>query len=456
MTNIQEPVRAVPESLTGPLSERVDRLRRGRLDGDRWRAEADEWAAYADGRYQACVELRPTGRGAGGVRIGVKDTLDVAGFATRLGLRHYRHHPRSTSAALSGLPRSAVVAKLVTTEINIGRGHGCVNPYFPHLDPAGSSTGCAVAVAAGICDVAVGTDSVGSVRLPAAACGVVGLRLTHDPRHFGTGFRSSPLLDAPGLVTRTARDLAWAWGEGWFGSGPPVPEQRAAFRVGVVAEVLEHWRAPEVVRAQDMAVRALDAAGHPVRRVRLGEIWRWRGAVFELCARHAWETCRTWPERVTESFGTPTRLALESGAAVTDERLADIVVAARRARAAAPALFEDGGVDVWLLPAGPRPPRNLALTPAPVSTIPDPNDQDDPRLVGYASIASLAGLPAVTFPVAHDEALDAPIEMQAVGPPGSEPTLIAFAETMSELLNGPSFRIDRMPSGPVAESEAGR
>ncbi|MGC4814790.1 amidase family protein [Micromonospora sp. DT228] len=450
------PTGAVPESLSGSLAQRAEDLRQGRIDHDRWRVEASNWAAYADSRYQACVDLRPVQRGGPGFRVGVKDTLDVAGFATRMGLRHYRHYPPRTAPVLSGLPVSSVVSKLVTTEINIGRGHGCVNPYFPHLDPAGSSTGCAVAVAAGITDVAIGTDSVGSVRLPAAACGVVGLRLTHDPLHFATGFRSSSLLDAPGIVARTAEDLDWVWRQGWFGSAGPTSSARSSIRVGVVAEVLENWRSPEVVRAQDLVMRALTAGGHQLRTVRLDEIWRWRGSVFQLCARHAWDRCRTWPKRVTGSFGEPTRLALESGAAVTDERLAEIEAAVRRTRAAVPAIFDDQDVDLWLLPAGPRPPRNIHTTSAPVSTIPDPDDLDDPRLTGYASVASLAGLPAITFPVVYDETLDAPIEMQAVGRPHSEPVLIDFARRMFRLLEGPVFRLGAVPPAPVADPRVAR
>lgn len=446
-----------PEPLLWPLRLRAERLADGWLDDIGWRAQAHEWATYADGRYNACVDLRPPTAAGDPLRVGVKDTLDVAGFPTRLGLRRYRHHPARTAAVLRGLPAPSVVAKLVTTEINIGREHGCVNPYFPHLDPAGSSTGAAVAVAAAICDLAVGTDSVGSVRLPAAACGVVGLRLTHDERHFVDAFRSSALLDAPGLVTRTADDLAYVWRQRWFGAGA---DRRAggarrpdsAFRIGVVAEAVQSGRSPEVAAAQEMLLSTLAGAGHQVRPVRLGDqIWRWRASVYELVARHAWDTCRHWPDAVTGQFTASTSLALEQGAAVTDQRLADIVAALRRVRAAAPGRFVDDDVDLWLLPVGPRPPRNVHTTAPPASTIPDPAARDDPRLGGYVSVASLAGLPAITFPVVEEAALGAPIEMQAVGPPHSEPVLIAFAQAVAGLLGGPTFRWGPPPPRPVAQ-----
>jgi Asp-tRNA(Asn)/Glu-tRNA(Gln) amidotransferase A subunit family amidase len=429
-----------PQSLTWPLPERARKLAEGELPAPSWRSAADEWARHADSRYFASVELRPTRPDSSPVRIGVKDTLDVAGFATRLGLRHYRHHPTRTSAVLGRLHLPSVNAKLVTTEINIGRGHGCVNPCFPHLDPAGSSTGCAVAVAGNICDVGVGTDSVGSIRLPAAACGVVGLRLTHDTGHFAGHFRSSLLLDAPGLVTRTAEDLAYVWAQGWFGPPHPGtdPGQRR-FRIGVVREVLENPISEEVARAQATVISTLRTAGHTVQDVTLDDIWAWRASTFELCARDAWDLCRNWPQRITEAFGEPTKLALRSGAAVTDSRRAVIVEVLHRIRASVATRFTRQNVDLWLMPAGPRLPRDVNAPNTPVSTIPQPGDNSDTRYVGYASVASLTGLPAITFPVALAESAHAPIEMQAIGPRHSETMLIDFARTVADTAACPVY-----------------
>jgi Asp-tRNA(Asn)/Glu-tRNA(Gln) amidotransferase A subunit family amidase len=80
---------------------------------------------------------------------------------------------------LTGVPPANVTCKTQLTEVTLGRDAGCQNPLFAGDWSGASSAGSAVAVAANICDVSVGTDSVGSIRIPTVACGVVGLRLTH-------------------------------------------------------------------------------------------------------------------------------------------------------------------------------------------------------------------------------------------------------------------------------------
>ena len=230
-----------------------------------------------------------------------------------------------------------VNAKVVTTELNIGLGSGCTNPYFPHIDPAGSSTGSGVAVAAGICDLALGTDVLGSIRWPAGRCGVVGLRVTQDPRLLDGVFPLSPALDAPGWVARTADDLAVLWSHAGLGAGDPATARRC--RVGVVGEALAARPEPAILGAMDTARAALAEAGHAVTDVRLGELWRWRGAAWELCARDAWEGHKAWRERIADDLLDSTRRALESGARVGDRRYAEIDRTLRRHRAALPEPF---------------------------------------------------------------------------------------------------------------------
>jgi len=293
----------LPAELAQPLRERPDVLSRA----------AAEWAQAADARFRACVQLRP--EVLPGIRVGVKDTVDVAGFPTRLGLRHHRHYPSRTAPALAGIPADWINAKLVTTELSIGLEHGCVNPYFPHLDPGGSSTGCAVAVAANICDLAMGTDTVASVRLPAAACGVVGLRLPHDPDALVGLYGLSAQLDAPGWITRTVDDLAFAWERLDLAGGRstrsgPVDER---WRIGVAIDTVVPEMEPELARSfTDLAAR-LAAAGHDVVDVRLGDLFRDRGLAYELCARQAADRYGGLADQLSPS----TRRALEIGAATT-------------------------------------------------------------------------------------------------------------------------------------------
>lgn len=422
------------------------------------------WEELADRRYRACVAPPAPDRGAG-LRVGVKDTVDVKGFPTRLGLTGYRHDPDTSAAVLGGLPPESVNAKLVTTELSIGLEHGCTNPYFPHLDPGGSSTGCAVAVAAGICDLAMGTDTVASVRLPAGACGVVGLRLSHDRRLLKGLFGLSPHLDAPGWITRTADDLAAAWNRFSLRGARTVDDPvrpRTHYRVGVVDEATGTDVDPVVREAFEQSTAALADAGHEVVTVRLGELFHRRGLAYELCAREAWDSYRPLRERLAHEISESTRLALEAGARVTDTRYRQLLdlhldyrsTAARLLAAGASGTERHAGLDAWLMPAGNLLPRNIHTEPAPASTIPDPAETGRSPHVNYAAVASLTGLPALTFPVAHSPVHDAPVSLQAVGPAGGEPVLISLAQQITALTGGVGF-VPRLVPEPTPATAGG-
>ncbi|MFI6624955.1 amidase family protein [Streptomyces sp. NPDC050528] len=449
-----------PAELRLPLAERARLLASGRLNTVAWRAAAHRWATAADHIHRATTELRtvpPTGHD---VRVGVKDTVDVAGFATRLGLRRYRHHPTRSAAPLRELRGVSVVAKLVTPELSIGQDHGCTNPLFPAVDPSGSSTGSAVAVAAHICDVALGTDTVASVRYPAAACGVVGLRLTHQPRLLDGVFQLSPLLDAPGWLARTADDLAYFWyraGLGGLGTPPPardprLPQNDTGLRIGIVREALESTLAPEIRAGLDTVTDRLARAGHDVVPVRLGELWRHRATTYELCVRTAWDAYQTVRDRLDDHLDESTRLALEAGADIGAARYDEIRAALDRTRARVPTLFADQGVDLWLLPVDPRLPRAPQESSASTSTIPHPAEPDFDQRVGFSPVASFAGLPAITFPVAVTSAPRVPVPLQAMGPAGSEPLLIRFAQEIASLVDD----LGIFPGPPSAPDPLGR
>lgn len=415
-----------PETLALPLRERPDTLP----------PAAAEWAQAADSRFRACVDLRA--EVLPGIRIGVKDTVDIAGMATRLGLRRHRHYPRSDAPILAGVPRTSVNAKLTTTELNIGLEHGCVNPYFPHLDPGGSSTGCAVAVAANICDLAMGLDTVASVRLPAAACGVVGLRLTHDPALLAGVIGLSDHLDAPGWLTRTVDDLAFAWSRFDLSMGQAsraVPAQRC-WRIGVVADSIVEVMEPVLAASFRTLTRALTAAGHDVVNVELGPLFNDRALAYELCAREAADRYLGLDVELSSS----SRRALEHGAATDDDRFRTLVARHHFLRERARTLLDSGRLHAWLLPAGTLLPRDIRTEAAPRSTIPQPAPESSPH-VNYAAMAALLGLPAISFPVGYSPTHVAPISVQLVGPERTEGRLIAMARDVTALSGHRHFTV---------------
>ncbi|MBV7296084.1 amidase [Corynebacterium sp. TAE3-ERU12] len=196
-----------------------------------------------------------------GLPVGIKDLFPIAGVACTMGSQHLRHIPTHTAAEVrSVLARGAVpVATTATSELGataytepIGQ-PAPDNPLFPGRTPGGSSGGSAVAVARGLVPAALASDGGGSIRVPAAATGIIGLKPAHDIR---TG-----VLSATGFLTRSLADCA-----ALHRVRHPSSLPRRRFRVGVSTrpfhaevEVQDSWRTAALYAAD-----RLSAAGHDV------------------------------------------------------------------------------------------------------------------------------------------------------------------------------------------------
>jgi aspartyl-tRNA(Asn)/glutamyl-tRNA(Gln) amidotransferase subunit A len=154
-----------------------------------------------------------------GVTIAVKDLFDVQGFPTRAGSRATGGEPKCRSADVVARLEAAgatIIGKTHTVEFGFG-GWG-TNPVFGtpwnpwdmtvHRVPGGSSSGSAVAVAAGLATAALGTDTGGSIRTPASYCGVVGVKPSPGLISKDGVFALCPLHDTVGVLTRNVRDAA--------------------------------------------------------------------------------------------------------------------------------------------------------------------------------------------------------------------------------------------------------
>jgi aspartyl-tRNA(Asn)/glutamyl-tRNA(Gln) amidotransferase subunit A len=152
-----------------------------------------------------------------GLVVAVKDNIDVRGMPTTAGGRHLPTEARLRDAECVRRLRAAgcvIVGKTNLYEYAMGgtgenphRGD-VVNPRHPDRDAGGSSSGSAAAVAAGLCDAALGTDTLGSVRLPAAFCGVVGYKPPRNAIARGGVFVNSSSLDAVGVLAPNVRTAA--------------------------------------------------------------------------------------------------------------------------------------------------------------------------------------------------------------------------------------------------------
>jgi aspartyl-tRNA(Asn)/glutamyl-tRNA(Gln) amidotransferase subunit A len=231
------------------------------------RAAADA----ADARARAGVSLGPLD----GTLVSIKDLFDVAGEPTRAGSKILAEEakPASADAAIVRRLRAAgavIVAKTNMTEFAFS-GIGA-NPHFGTPGnprdrarvPGGSSAGAPVSVADGLCEIAIGSDTGGSVRIPAALCGLVGFKPSRQRVPTDGAFPLSYTLDSIGPIAKSVADCAKAdavmAGEDSSAFAPLAPSALAGLRFGV-AEGLPLDRLDDAVGAGfAAAVKKLDGA----------------------------------------------------------------------------------------------------------------------------------------------------------------------------------------------------
>ena len=151
-----------------------------------------------------------------GVPIAVKDLIDQAGLMNTAGSSFYRVIPEHTAPAVERLERAGAVAVGRTGLHEFAFGFSSENHWFgpvrnpwnPDTSPGGSSGGSGAAVAADLAAAALGTDTGGSVRVPAALCGVIGLKVTHGRIPISGVVPLAPSIDTVGLLTRSVGDAA--------------------------------------------------------------------------------------------------------------------------------------------------------------------------------------------------------------------------------------------------------
>ena len=358
--------------------------------------------------------------------VAVKDIIVVAGLPTRCGSPSTSDAPATEDAALVGRLRAAgaeVFATAQCLEFAAGFANPRVgdtrNPRDPARTSGGSSGGSAALVAAGVCDLAIGTDTGGSIRIPAAYCGVVGLKPTYGLVPTDGVFPLSPSLDHAGTLATTAADgitLLRA-----IAGTLPAPRAVGVPVIGVLsAQLADPSVTPEVRAAVRAALGRLAAAGWQLREVTppwLEEPQRWEEALTAIVAR---EAAASHAGRDTRQDAEGTRALLAFGAAVTPEEYAS----ARAAQSELSVAVEETltGVDAL---AGPT-----VGYCAP--------EQDPPFGVGddnaegrFTGPYNLTGHPAVSIPV---PAPGLPVGLQLAGRRDGDLALLELAAAAQRLL----------------------
>ena len=376
------------------------------LDSARDEALAAE-RAYADG----------TAGPLAGIPTGVKDLFDTAGVRTTYGSRIFAGHVPDTDADAVRQLRAAgavIVGKTLTHEFAWGITSAnphfgpCRNPYDPERVPGGSSGGSGAALAAGMCALALGSDTGGSIRIPAAFCGVSGLKPTYG-RVSTTGvWPLAPSLDHAGPMARTPADVRLLYGV--LAASPPAGEVR---RVAVCPDLHIHALEPAIQRRFDAAVAALDAEIVEVPFPDANDI---HPAFQTLQGAEAAHTHRDLFPAHADQYGPDVRARLARPAIALDDYLAAEVTRVA-VHAAFARVFEHA--DLLITPIHATAPERIG----------DASEDFRNRVLTYTVPQDMAGLPACAVPVGFDD-LGLPVGIQLTGPAGSELTVLATAEAL--------------------------
>ena len=380
-----------------------------------------------------------TGRDRGplhGIPVAIKDIIDVAGMPTSYGTGGYDPTPVARDAALVTALRAAgavVLGKTNTQEFAYAASHPdfgyARNPWDPSRTAGATSGGSAAAVAGGLCVAGVGTDAGGSVRIPAAFCGVAGMKVSHGLVDLGGAFPSCWSLDHAGAIGRSAGCVS-AMVDAMSGRECSVAfaGSVAGRRFGVVRNLAEHaCVTPGVATAFGSALEAITAEGATIVWLDLPEVLGANGAMMDILLP---EILVIHEQRLREhraDYAPATIAEIERG---SDVRATAYVKAMRYRTALAARLgqaMDEARVDALLCPTVPWP------APAELQAAND----EAMMLEGIcATPFSVSGVPAMSLPCGF--ARDAlPVGLQIAGRTGGDRDVLALAAGIEASMGGP-------------------
>ena len=344
-----------PVEVLQAITERVARLNPGLNAFAVMNPRALDAAGASAGRWRAG---RPLGL-LDGVPCTVKDLVDVARLPTRRGSRLTSAAPVADDApAVTGLKAAGavIIAKTTTTEFGWKSPGDCPlhgitrNPWNPAYTTGGSSSGSAAAVAAGMCFAALGTDTAGSIRLPAACCGVVGFKPTYGAVPVAGIIPLAWSYDHAGPLASTVQDAAAVFAVLSGQDQDWTPPQ--GLRCGVARQYFCDDLAPEVAAGFERALDTARNLGWELHEIELAHDEDRKASNAESWAFHA-----PWVAERSELYDPGTLPRIVNGRKVTVEQY----VEARRALELFRETHRDGvpGVDAVLSPTSPILPPTL-------------------------------------------------------------------------------------------------
>ena len=408
-----------------------------------------EEALAAARRAEADIQA---GRSRGplhGIPVALKDLYNTAGVRTTSGSRIFDTFVPSedcTVAARFNQAGAILLGKLNMHQFAYGPtgenpdyGH-MHNPWDPEMVAGGSSGGSGSATAAGQCTITTGSDTGGSIRIPAALCGIVGLKPTYG---LVSRFGLTPLawsMDHPGPMTRTVRDTALAMNAiaGYDAKDPgsaqvDVPDYTAALtgdvnglRIGVPKEFFEAPLDTEIAQSVREAIAVLESMGAQVREVDFPMFNDSQAISTAMLMAEASAYHKDLLAKDGDKLYPPVRLRLEAGLFIS----ASDYLRAQQGRALFNQQTRDLLNEVDLL-AGPTEPVTAPLLLADHVQAGEHSVGTTSALTKYTRPYNITGFPAISIPCGFSSS-NMPMALQLCGRPFDEPTVLRAAHAYEQ------------------------
>jgi aspartyl-tRNA(Asn)/glutamyl-tRNA(Gln) amidotransferase subunit A len=413
--------------------------------------EARAAAGAAEAAY-----ARGAARPLEGIPLAVKDLYDTAGIRTTYGSPMFAHHVPEADADAVRLAKEAgaiVIGKTSTHEFAWG-----ISSYNAHFDSGrnpwdltrvsgGSSGGSGAALAAFETPLALGSDTGGSIRVPAAFCGLVGFKPTFGLVPLGGAFPLAPSLDHAGPLARTPADAALLYGVLVRGE-LEVPRSLTGLRVAVSPNLMAPEPVAAIHDAFEASLEVLTGLGAELVEVTLPtsrEILEVFGVLQPVQALQEHRARGLWPER-REEYGDDVRSRLEGAEQLSFEDYVKATAARERIRGAFVSAF--GDTDLIATPVSPVSPSLLAEEEVEYFG----ETKLFRRLVlSYTTPQDVVGAPACAVRAGFDE-LGIPVGVQLTGRPGDDVVVLGAAQALYDAT--PEVQA-RWPEGLEANSAAG-
>lgn len=353
-----------------------------------------------------------------GIPFAIKDLIHVNGFPTQAGSNLPENVLTASEGSFISKLRSMgalFIGKTVTEEFAYHSIIPTRNPHNLAHTPGGSSAGSAAAVAAGICPIAVGTQTLRSIIAPASFCGVVGFKPSYDRVALDGVILLSPSFDTIGFFTQDMESMQVA-------SSHLIPNWRSFYSdkkpiLGVPNGMYIKFMSEDVRRAFESQLNLLEKAGYSIRRVDMpwDDAFIAGDAMIRMVQGEMAQIHESWFREYEHLYGSSVKEAIKNGQTVPVEELEQYRAGQMKVRNDLEQTKRKNGIDLWVSPAqGGVAPKGFERT----------------GWSGMTAIWSYAGLPTISIPFTRIEGM--PLGFQCMDSHANDEALLFWAKQIQE------------------------